>query len=119
MVLSSEAVEFLLQLLELPEPLLSAGGVELRPTPTAQLIAAGLLEPHDHEEVATSMADHDDVPVSLIWSEQSGSLAYFSPAVGLVAVPAEQLLRRCVAIGPTFAALTAGMGLRAGSAHWN
>lgn len=114
--LSAEAVELLLDLLELPEPLLAADLVELRPAPAARLIAAGLLAAHDHEAIATSMADHDDAPVSLAWSEAAGGLAYFSPSQGPVAVPPEQLLRRRVDMGRVLAAVTAELDLPRGRA---
>ncbi len=109
--LSREAVELLLELLELPEPLLSAAAFELRAEAAGNLLAAGLLVPHDHEEVSTSAADHDDAPVALTWSEELGALSYFSPAIGPVAVSSQQLLRRGVTMHQTFAALTSGIDL--------
>ncbi|MDI3307828.1 MAG: hypothetical protein QJR07_12070 [Acetobacteraceae bacterium] len=91
--LDAEAVDLLLQVLELKEPLLSGAAAGLSPRPAAVLMAAGLLVPHGHEDVSASLADHEDTPVSLIWSEAHGGFAYFSPAVGLVPVPEEQLVR--------------------------
>lgn len=113
--LDAEAVEFLLEILELREPRLSGAAAELRPGPTARLTAAGLLVPHDHEAVTASLADHDDVPVSLAWSERAGGLAYFSPAVGPVAVPGDRLMRRRVDMAATLAAVASGLGLPPGS----
>ncbi len=113
--LSSEAVELLLELLELPEPLLSGQAARSYPMPLAQLTAAGLLASHDFEDVTTSLADDDDVPVSLTWSEQAGAPTYFSPAVGPVAVAAEQLLRRSVVIPETLRAIIAGFDILASS----
>jgi hypothetical protein len=94
--LSREAVELLLELLELPEPMLSSEAFELRAKAARQLVTAGLLIPHDHEEVATSLADHDDVPVPLVWSEELAALSYFSPTVGPVRVPRERLVPRVI-----------------------
>lgn len=88
-----EAVDLLLQVLELREPVLSGATAELSPGPAAVLAAAGLLVPHGHEDVSASQADHDDTPVSLIWSEAHGGFAYFSPAVGLAPVPQERQVR--------------------------
>ncbi|GGG46423.1 hypothetical protein GCM10010964_37260 [Caldovatus sediminis] len=112
--LDAEAVEFLLEILELRETRLSGAAAELRPGPTALLAAAGLLVPHDHEAVTASLADHDDVPVSLAWSERAGGLAYFSPAVGPVAVPGERLVRRRVDMAAVLAAVASGLGLPRG-----
>ncbi|TQF78663.1 hypothetical protein FK498_08690 [Elioraea sp. Yellowstone] len=96
--LDAEAVDLLLEILELREPLLSGAAAELGPRAAALLKAAGLLVPHDHEAVSASLADHEDTPVSLIWSEAAGGVAYFSPAVGPVAVPRERLVRHRVDI---------------------
>ena len=91
--LGAEAVDLLLQVLELKEPLLSGAAAGLSPRPASVLVAAGLLAPHGHEDVSASLADHEDTPVSLIWSEAHGGFAYFSPAVGLAPVPEERLVR--------------------------
>lgn len=95
-LLDAEAVDLLLQVLELREPILSGAAAELSPRAPALLAAAGLLVPHGHEDVSASQADHEDTPVSLIWSEADGGFAYFSPAVGLVPVPQERLVRHRV-----------------------
>lgn len=91
--LDAEAVDLLLQVLELREPILSGAAAELSPRSAAVLAAAGLLVPHGHEDVSASQADHEDTPVSLIWSEGHGGFTYFSPAVGLAPVPQERLVR--------------------------
>ena len=114
--LGAEAVDFLLELLELREPRLSGAAAELRPHPARRLMAAGLLVPQDHEAGSASLADHDDVPVSLIWSEQHAALAYFSPAVGLVPVPHDRLVRHKVDVEAVLAATTARMDLPRGRA---
>jgi hypothetical protein len=56
------------------------------------LIAAGALKPDGFEAIGISLADHQDVPVNLIWSSETGGYAYFSPAVGLVRVDDNALL---------------------------
>lgn len=112
--LGAEAVDFLLELLELREPLLSGAAAELRPGAAGRLMAAALLAPHDHEGGSASLADHDDVPVSLIWSERHAALAYFSPAVGLVPVPHHRLVRHKVDVEAVLAAVTAEMDLPRG-----
>jgi hypothetical protein len=112
--LGAEAVDFLLELLELREPRLSGAAAELRPDPAWRLMAAGLMVPQDHEAGSASLADHDDVPVSLIWSEQHSALAYFSPAVGLVPVPHDRLVRHRADVEAVLAAATARMDLPRG-----
>lgn len=94
--LDAEAVDLLLEILELREPLLSGAAAELRPGPSALLTGAGLLVPYDHEAVTASPADHEDTPVSLIWSESAAGFACFSPAMGQVAVPRARLVRHRV-----------------------
>lgn len=114
--LGAEALDLLLELLELREPRLSGAAAELRPHPARRLMAAGLLVPQDHEAGSASLADHDDVPVSLIWSEQHAALAYFSPAVGLFPVPQDRLVRHKVDVEAVLAATTARMDLPRGRA---
>lgn len=96
--LSAGAISLLLELLEQPEPILSGAAAELEPTLTDQLIACELLVHYDFEHVTTSMTDYDDVPVSLTWSEQLGSLTYFSGSAGLITVDQEKLRRWRVAV---------------------
>ena len=55
------------------------------------LIAANLLERRGHELATTSMADHDDAPVSLTWSAEHNGYGYFSASAGWVTVPDERL----------------------------
>ncbi len=55
------------------------------------LIAAKLLERRGHELATTSMADHDDAPVSVTWSADHDGYGYFNPSVGWVTVPNERL----------------------------
>lgn len=107
--LDAEAVDLLLQVLELRDPVLCGPAAELHPRAAAVLVAAGLLVPHGHEDVSASQADHEDTPVSLIWSEADGGLAYFSPAVGLVPVPQERLVRYRVNVAMMLDAMTEGL----------
>ena len=114
--LSSEAVQFLLELLELPEPFLSAAAAELRVEPTAYLIRSGLLASHGYDDVAASGDDYDDAPLSIAWSEELGGMAYFSPAAGLVAVPASALERRRVDVPLVLTAIAVDLDLPRGQA---
>ena len=56
-----------------------------------QLISAKLLEGCGSQLATTSMADHDDSPVSLTWSAEHNGYGYFSASAGWVAVPDERL----------------------------
>ena len=58
---------------------------------SVQLLAANLLQPDDHVAAAASLADHDDEPVSLIWSAERKGYGYFSPCAGWVHIPKERL----------------------------
>ncbi len=109
--LSAEAIALLLEVLELEEPFLSGAVAEMSPGLVSQLRARGLLVPHGHETVSASLADHDDVPVTLIRSAKAGGLAYFSPSGGLIAVPAARLARHRVEINNTLAALGTDLAL--------
>ena len=55
-------------------------------------MAANLLVRCGHELVTTSMADHDDAPVSLTWSAEHNGYGYFSPSAGWITVPEERLV---------------------------
>ena len=112
--LGADTVEFLLEILELRDPCLSGAAAELRPVPANLLIAAGLIVPGGHEAGSASLADHDDVPVSLVPSAEADQLAYFSPAVGMVTVPGHRLARYRVDLPTVFAAMTAELDLPRG-----
>ncbi len=56
-----------------------------------QLISANLLEHCGDQLATTSMADHDDAPVSLTWSAEHQGYGYFSSSAGWVTVPGERL----------------------------
>ncbi len=81
---------------------------------TALIAEAGLLVPHDHEDAAARPGDDDDVPVSLFWSDTLGGLAAFSPTVGPVLVPAEQLVRRRVDVSAVLMGMAATLDLPTG-----
>ncbi len=61
-------------------------------TTAAELDSSALLQKDGHDFAAASLADHDDVPVSVTWSPQDQTWGYFSPTAGWVAVPEERLI---------------------------
>ncbi|MBZ0140017.1 MAG: hypothetical protein K8H87_09625 [Pseudorhodoplanes sp.] len=110
--LDRQAVEVLLSALEAPRPALSASALQSFPAQVgAQLIAAALIKPGGHEAVATSLADHDDSPVTLTWSAEHRGFGYFSPAAGWVGVSHADIDRYGVDLSGVMAALTAKMQL--------
>ena len=52
------------------------------PAVGAQLQALGVLTPVGDEAAVTSMADHDDSPISLVRSPDGRSFGYFSQQAG-------------------------------------
>jgi hypothetical protein len=56
-----------------------------------RLLDLGVLIPEGHETTTTSLADHDDVPVTVIWSAEHRAFGYFSATAGWVTVPADRL----------------------------
>lgn len=56
-----------------------------------RLLALGVLIPEGHEATTTSLADHDDVPVTVTWSAEHRAFGYFSATAGWVTVPADRL----------------------------
>lgn len=58
----------------------------------AELDSNALLQKDGHDFAATSLADHDDAPISVTWSPQDQSWGYFSPIAGWVAVPEDRLI---------------------------
>jgi len=56
------------------------------------LLDRGLLVPQGYETATTSLADHDDVPVTVTWSPEHQGYGYFSPSAGWVTVPADRLV---------------------------
>jgi hypothetical protein len=107
-----QSIEVLLSALEAPRPALSAAALQSFPAQVgAQLIAAALIKPDGHEAVATSLADHDDSPVTLTWSAEHRGFGYFSQAAGWVGVPHADIDRYGVDLAGVMAALTAKMQL--------
>ena len=62
------------------------------PVQGEQLVKAGLLKPVQGERATTSLVDHDDEPVNLIWSAEHGGYGYFSPNAGWIEVDADELV---------------------------
>lgn len=92
--LDADAVALLLTLMEAPEACLSGAALHDFHAQAGQaLIAARALRADGHEPIATCMADHDDVPVTLEWRDEAGGYAYFSPLAGWVTVENERLAR--------------------------
>lgn len=93
-LLSPAALELLLSVVETPEAVISGAVLaDYFGESATQLVRAGLLKPHDHETATASLADHDDVPVTLTWSAEKGGLGYFSPSAGWVSVAKDRLAR--------------------------
>ena len=113
--LGADTVALLLELLELREPILSGAAADMMPAAVIDgLLAARLLVEHGHELVSASLADHDDVPVSLIPSADGREHGYFSPAVGWVAVPNARLKLYRVDVGAVLRMLAAHLNLPRG-----
>lgn len=117
--LSAGAINLLLELLEQLEPILSGAAAELEPTLKDQLIGSEFLVHYDFEHVTTSIADHDDTPVSLTWSEQRGSLTYFGGTAGQFAVDQERLRRWQVAVDTVLKVATVDFDLQARDTPFN
>ncbi len=91
-VLSPAAVDLLSVIAETPgAEIAGAVLIDHYGTVAAQLLNLGVLIPEGHETSTTSLADHDDVPVSVTWSAEHGAFGYFSATAGWVAVPADRL----------------------------
>ena len=92
--LDRRAVDLLLDIVELPDPALSGAALEDFFCGTAEpLLSSGLLKPAGYEAVSASLADHDDVPVTLSWSAEARGYGYFSPTAGWVTVPGDRITR--------------------------
>ena len=93
LALGHQSVDLLLSVMETPNATI-AGAVlsDYYEQQAGQLLAANLLEPCGHQLVTTSMADHDDAPVSLTWSAEHNGYGYFSPSAGWITVPDERLV---------------------------
>ena len=53
---------------------------------------AGLLKAVQAERATTSLVDHDDEPVNLIWSAEHDGYGYFSPNAGWIEADADELV---------------------------
>ena len=92
--LESAALELLLTAIETPEAAISGAVLDdYHASESVTLKEAGLLKPDGHEAVSASLADHDDVPVTLTWSADDGGLGYFSPGAGWVTVAEDRITR--------------------------
>ena len=110
--LQAAAVRLLLEVLELPEPVLAAAAIQHEPELADELTTHTLLVHHDFEEVTASTADDSDVPVALNWSERSGTLSYFSGSAGHTLVEKESIRRWRVDFDAVLAAATAALDLQ-------
>lgn len=92
LALDHQSIDLLLSVMETPNATI-AGAVlsDYYEQQAGQLMAANLLETCGHQPVTTSMADHDDAPVSLTWSAEHNGYGYFSPSAGWITVPDERL----------------------------
>jgi len=87
-----QAVDLLFNVIETPNATIAAAVLyNYYKNPADQLISAKLLEHSGNQLVTTSMADHDDAPVSLTWSAEHNGYGYFSASAGWVTVPDERL----------------------------
>ncbi len=115
--LDRQAVEVLLSALEAPRSALSAAALQSFPAQVgAQLIAAALIKPDGHEAVATSLADHDDIPVTLTWSAEHRGFGYFSPSRGWVTVPNASIARYRVNVPDVLSAMTSNVAVSSSGA---
>ena len=73
-----------------------------------QLLARGVLNPEGHEAATTSLADHDDVPVTVTWSAEHRAFGYFSATAGWVTVPADRLAMYRISLRQTPASAGGG-----------
>jgi hypothetical protein len=87
-----KAVDLLFNIIETPNATISGAVLsDYFGSQAGQLISANLLEHCGNQLATTSMADHDDAPVSLTWSAEHDGYGYFSASVGWVTVPGERL----------------------------
>ena len=88
-----QTVDLLFDIIETPNATIAAAVLsDYYGKPADQLISANLLEQCGNQLATTSMADHDDAPVSVTWSAEHKGYGYFSPSAGWVTVPGERLL---------------------------
>jgi hypothetical protein len=88
------ALELLLSVIETPEAVITGSVLaDYYSAASSTLLDSGLLKADDHELVAVSGADYDDVPVTVSWSPDGSQMGYFSPTAGWVPVPDERTRR--------------------------
>jgi hypothetical protein len=110
--LSAEAINLVTTIAEMPNAVVAGGILADHYGAVAEGIRAlGLLEPNGHESVATSLVDHDDVPVSVTRSPVTGEPGYFSSSVGWVPVPPERLVSFRLSFARLIAIVTARLDL--------
>lgn len=101
-----QAVDLLFNVIETPNATISGAVLsDYFGCQAHQLISANLLEQRGTQLVTTSMADHDDAPVTLTWSAEHNGYGYFSASAGWVTVPNERLAE----FGVNFSILLAQM----------
>jgi hypothetical protein len=105
------AVALVLTALEARRPVLSAAALEHFSTEAAQLKANLFIKP-DGFEAVTTITDHTDGPVALIWSAEHRAYGYFSERQGWVSVPPHEIESFSVDIHRILSALTANLSLR-------
>lgn len=90
--LTPAAVDLLLTIAEMPRAAI-AGAILMDHygAVAPALLERGLLTAGGDEPTTTSMADHDDVPVTVTWSPEHRAVGYFSPTAGWVVVPTDRL----------------------------
>lgn len=87
-----QTVDLLFNIVETPNSTISGAVLaDHFGSQAGQLISANLLEHCGDQLATTSMADHDDAPVSLTWSAEHNGYGYFSSSAGWVTVPGERL----------------------------
>jgi hypothetical protein len=110
--LDRQTIEVLLSALEAPQALLSAAALQSFPARVGiELLAGGFIKPDGHEAAATSLADHNDVPIMLTWSSDHGAYGYFSQAAGWINVPAIDIVRYRIDFALVLSALTAKLNI--------
>ena len=96
--LGPAALDLLLVIAETPKATIAGSVLTDYYGPVApQLLNLGLLIPDGHETTTTSLADHDDVPVTASWSAEHQAFGYFSPDAGWVTIPADRLVTHRIA----------------------
>jgi hypothetical protein len=114
--LDGKAVDLLLNILETPKATISGAVLhDYFGRQSGQLISANLLEHCGNELATTSMADHDDAPVSVTWSAEHSGYGYFSASAGWVTVPDERLAVLAVRFPILLAQMTVELDFASGS----